>query len=83
MDATILKVDVVVTQDKSCLALNFGFFSEEFPEWVGAKFNDGFIAEVDKNTCIPSAACEQGKVQAGKHDTGQDSDPRLWLSRHH
>ena len=29
----------------TCLAFDFAFLSEEFPEWVGSSFNDVFIAE--------------------------------------
>jgi hypothetical protein len=34
----------------SCLAFDFAYYSEEFPEFVGSQFNDAFIAEVGQST---------------------------------
>jgi hypothetical protein len=34
----------------SCLAFDFAFYSEEFPEFVGSEFNDAFIAEIGQST---------------------------------
>ena len=36
-----------VPQGVNCLAVDFRFFSEEFPEFVGSSVNDGFVAELD------------------------------------
>lgn len=33
-----------------CLAFDFAFYSEEFPEWVNSEFNDAFIAEIGGST---------------------------------
>lgn len=33
----------------SCLAFDFAFYSEEFPEWVGSQYNDVFIAEIGES----------------------------------
>ena len=49
-DATVLKVDLNVPQNTSCLSLRFRFYSEEFPEFVGSLYNDAFIAELDANS---------------------------------
>lgn len=46
-DVSVLKVDVVVPATANCLRIDFRFFTEEFPEFVGAPFNDAFIAELD------------------------------------
>ena len=50
LDVVVLKVDVVVPQDKNCMSVDFGFYSEEYPEYVGSSFNDAFIAELDQST---------------------------------
>lgn len=34
----------------SCLAFDFAYLSEEFPEYVGSQFNDAFIAEIEQST---------------------------------
>ena len=34
----------------SCLAFDFAYMSEEFPEYVGSQYNDVFIAEVGQST---------------------------------
>lgn len=46
-DWTVLRVDVNVPAGANCLTLDYRFFSEEFPEFVGSQFNDAFIAELD------------------------------------
>jgi hypothetical protein len=42
-----LKVDLNVPTGRNCLSVDFRFLSEEYPEYVGSKFNDGFVAELD------------------------------------
>ncbi len=34
----------------SCLAVDFAFYSEEYPEWVHSQYNDAFIIEVGQST---------------------------------
>jgi hypothetical protein len=34
----------------TCLAFDFAYYSEEFPEWVSSRYNDAFIAEIDQTT---------------------------------
>jgi hypothetical protein len=46
-DVTILRIDVNVPEGANCLTIDFRFFSEEYPEYVGKSFNDAFIAELD------------------------------------
>ncbi|MEO7197784.1 MAG: choice-of-anchor L domain-containing protein [Solirubrobacterales bacterium] len=49
-DPVTLRADFVVPEGQSCLQLDYKFFSEEFPEFVNAGFNDAFIAELDSST---------------------------------
>ena len=47
----MLRVDLDVPSTANCLVgLDFRFLSEEFPEYVGSRFNDAFIAELDRST---------------------------------
>ncbi len=46
-DLVTLKLDISVPLAANCLALDFRFLSEEFPEYVGSSVNDGFVAELD------------------------------------
>ncbi|MCI5146374.1 MAG: hypothetical protein D3923_12805, partial [Candidatus Electrothrix sp. AR3] len=34
----------------TCLAFDFAYYSEEFPEWISSQFNDAFIAEIEQST---------------------------------
>ena len=54
-DATTLKIDFTVPPAANCLALSYRFLSEEFPEFVGSRFNDAFVAELDKTTWTTDA----------------------------
>ena len=46
-DPTTLAVTVNVPGGANCLAFDYRFLSEEFPEYVNAGFNDAFLAELD------------------------------------
>ncbi len=49
-DWTTLRLDVEVPGGDNCLALDYRFLSEEFPEFVGSQFNDAFVAEIGSST---------------------------------
>lgn len=49
-DVTIFRMNIRVPQGRNCLSFRFRFLTEEFPEFVGTEFNDGFIAELDEST---------------------------------
>ena len=46
-DPTTLRIDVNVPSNANCLAFDFRFLSEEYPEYVNAGFNDAFIAQLN------------------------------------
>jgi len=49
-DVTIFRMNLRVPKGRNCLSFRFRFLTEEFPEFVGQRFNDGFIAELDQTT---------------------------------
>ena len=49
-DTVILKVNVNVPRGANCLSVRFRFLSEEFDEFVGEEFNDGFLTELGPST---------------------------------
>lgn len=49
-DAVMLRLKFRVPRGKNCLAFEFKFLSEEFPEFVDSDFNDAFVAELDRTT---------------------------------
>ena len=45
-DMTQLVLSLDPPAGATCVAFDFRFFSEEFPEYVGSQFNDAFLAEI-------------------------------------
>jgi len=46
-DLTVLRLVVRVPNNANCLSFRFRYLSQEFPQFVGSQYNDGFIAELD------------------------------------
>lgn len=56
-DVTILRVDLDVPSTANCLAgIDFRFFSEEHPEYVGSSYNDAFIIGLDEHSWTTSGS---------------------------
>jgi hypothetical protein len=49
-DTLIFRIDLRVPSNANCLSFRFRFLTEEFPEYVGSEFNDGFIAELGSSS---------------------------------
>jgi len=49
-DVTTLAIDLRAPDGTNCLRLDFAFYSEEFPEYVGDVYNDTFIAELNNSS---------------------------------
>jgi hypothetical protein len=51
LDATTLRIDLDVPANVNCLiGFDFRFYSDEYPQYVGSRYNDAFIVELDKST---------------------------------
>lgn len=49
-DLVRLHLQLKVPSDINCASFDFAFYSEEFPEWVGSKFNDTFTAQLNNSS---------------------------------
>ncbi len=46
-DLTTLRLYLNVPHGANCLSFRFRYLSQEFPKFLGSRYNDGFIAELD------------------------------------
>jgi hypothetical protein len=53
-DLVQLALQLRVPPNRNCANLDFAFYSEEYPEWVGSEFNDTFTAELGGTNLIIS-----------------------------
>jgi len=65
-DVTIFRFNLQVPKGRNCLSFRFRFLTEEFPEFVGQEFNDGFIAEIDQTTW-GTASLDSPKINAPRN----------------
>jgi len=49
-DIVRMELELNVPENANTVSFDFKFFSEEFPEFVGSEFNDGFVVEVGEST---------------------------------
>ena len=57
-DLVRLHMRLKVPAYANCVAFDFAYYSEEFPEWVGSKYNDTFTAQLNN----PSLSIDQSNV---------------------
>lgn len=56
-DVSILRIDFNTTGNVNCLlGVDFRFYTEEYPEYVGSQFNDAFVMELDQSTWTTSGS---------------------------
>jgi hypothetical protein len=70
-DVSILKINLSVPSGANCLAFNFRFLSEEYPEFVNTGFNDAFIAELDNSTWTTSGSAISAPNNFAFDENGQ------------
>lgn len=73
-DPTILQVDINVPADHTCVAFDFRFLSDEFPEFIDSGFNDAFVAEIDSSTWTVDETLPDGSVVAPDDFAGGAGD---------
>lgn len=49
-DQVTLRVDLQIPEGRNCLTLDYRLLTEEFDEFVGAEFNDAFLAEINESS---------------------------------
>lgn len=72
-DVTILKISLNVPANVNCLSFDYRFLTEEYPEYVGTPYNDGFIAELDKNTWTATGTNVNAPISAPANFAGDAS----------
>lgn len=70
-DPLILAIPVNVPANNNCLAIDYKFLSDEFPEFVNAGFNDTLVIELDQTTWVvnsDNSVNAPGDIAAAKGD---------------
>ena len=64
LDLITLRVDLSIPDDRNCLTVDYRFLTEEFDEFIGSDFNDGFLAEIEASTFLVAG---DGSVEAPRN----------------
>ncbi len=72
-DLNIVRLVVRVPQSANCLSFRFRYLSQEFPQYVGSQFNDGFIAELDYTSWSSGLSGPSDPLISAPHDFAKDS----------
>lgn len=70
-DPLILAIPINVPAPNNCLAIDYKFLSEEFPEFVNQGFNDTFLIELDQTSWVvnpDNSLNAPGDIAAAKGD---------------
>jgi Ca2+-binding RTX toxin-like protein len=71
-DVATLRVDLAVPENRNCLTFDFRFLSEEYPEFLGSQFNDGFVAEIDgSNFSVDSSGDVSAPLNIAQDENGK------------
>ena len=64
-------MDIDAPAAAKCLTFSLAFYSEEYPEYVGSQYNDGFVAELDGSTWSMSGSTVQAPANFAFDASGQ------------
>ncbi len=68
-DLTSVRFEVTPPAAATCMAFDFQFMSEEYPEYIGVQFNDIFTAELNESEFFMSAGSQVAAPNNFAYDT--------------
>ena len=80
-DVVVLRIGITVPVGARCLSIGFRFLSEEFPEFTHSRYNDAFIAELDKHTWNAHGT-RSAKISAPNNFANARAEPTDQRQRH-
>ena len=72
-DLNIVRLVVRVPHSANCLSFRFRYLSQEYPQFVGSQYNDGFIAELDYTSWSSGLSGPSDPHISAPHDFAKDS----------